>query len=133
MDIGKYSFVNRTTYLWNQLPAEALATSPCKSLIFRKRVRKVIISEEKWTVLEEWWQNGPKVQGSEKWGVKCEVKWSEVMILGEMCVLSLIFCYVTLCRFCVVHNLLIIWFSSLFSNYLTYVFQYSFLCLFSVL
>ena len=46
-DIGKYSFVNRTTYLWNQLPAEALATSACKSLIFRKRVRKVIISEEK--------------------------------------------------------------------------------------
>jgi hypothetical protein len=30
-----------------QLPAEALATFPCKSHIFRKRIRKVIISEEK--------------------------------------------------------------------------------------
>jgi len=30
-----------------QLPAEALATFPCKSHVFRKRVRKVTISEEK--------------------------------------------------------------------------------------
>jgi hypothetical protein len=27
MDIGKYSFVNRTIKNWNQLPAEALGTS----------------------------------------------------------------------------------------------------------
>jgi len=46
-DIGKYSFVNRTIKLWNRLPAEELATFPTKSHIFRKRVRKVIISEEK--------------------------------------------------------------------------------------
>ena len=46
-DIGKYCFVNRTIKLWNQLPAEALATFCCKPQIFRKRVRKVIISEEK--------------------------------------------------------------------------------------
>ena len=42
-DIGKYSFVNRTIKLWNQLPAEALATFPCTystSHIFRKGVRK---------------------------------------------------------------------------------------------
>ncbi len=26
IDISKYCFVNRTTKLWNQLPAEALAT-----------------------------------------------------------------------------------------------------------
>ena len=45
--IGKYSFVNRKIKLWNQPPAEALATFPCKSHIFRKRVRKVIVSEEK--------------------------------------------------------------------------------------
>jgi len=43
-DIGKYSFVNRTIKNWNQLPAEALGTFPCKPKIFRKRVRKEIIS-----------------------------------------------------------------------------------------
>jgi len=41
------SFVYRTIKLWNQLPAEALATATCKSHVFRKRDRKVIISEEK--------------------------------------------------------------------------------------
>jgi hypothetical protein len=46
-DIGKYSFVNRTIKLWNNLPAEALVTFPCKPLIFRKRVRKLNISEVK--------------------------------------------------------------------------------------
>jgi len=43
MDIGKYSFVNRTIQHWNQLPAEVLGTLPCKPIIFKKRVRKVII------------------------------------------------------------------------------------------
>jgi hypothetical protein len=42
--IGKYFFVNRTIKLWNQLPAEVLATFPCKSRVFRMRLRKVIIS-----------------------------------------------------------------------------------------
>ena len=46
-DIGKYCFVNRTIKLWNQLPAEPIATFPFKSHIIRKRVRRVIISEEK--------------------------------------------------------------------------------------
>jgi hypothetical protein len=46
-DIEKYSFINRTIKLCNQLPAEALATFPCRSHIFKKRVRKVIISEVK--------------------------------------------------------------------------------------
>jgi hypothetical protein len=41
-DIGKYSFVNRTVQLWNQLPADALGTLSCKPNNFRKRVRKVI-------------------------------------------------------------------------------------------
>jgi len=45
--IGKHSFVNRKIKLRNQLPAEALATLPCTAHIFRKRVRKAIISEEK--------------------------------------------------------------------------------------
>jgi hypothetical protein len=48
MDIGKYSFVNRTVKNWNQLPAEALGTFPCKLKIFRNRVRKAIINEVKW-------------------------------------------------------------------------------------
>jgi hypothetical protein len=41
-DIGKYSFVNRTIQLWNQLPADALRTLCYKPSNFRKRVRKVI-------------------------------------------------------------------------------------------
>jgi hypothetical protein len=45
-DIGKYSCLNRTIKLWDQLPAEALATYHCKSHIFRKRVEEVIISEK---------------------------------------------------------------------------------------
>jgi len=40
MDIGTYSFVNRTIKNWNQLPAGKLGTF----LIFRKRVREAIIS-----------------------------------------------------------------------------------------
>jgi len=42
-DIEKYSFVNRTIQHWNQLPAEVLGILPCKPIIFKKRVRKVII------------------------------------------------------------------------------------------
>jgi len=44
MDIGKYSFVNRTIKNWNQLPAEALGTFPSTPKIFRKRVWKAIIN-----------------------------------------------------------------------------------------
>ena len=42
-DIGKYSFVNRTTEDWNQLPADVLGTLPCKQNNLKKRVRKAII------------------------------------------------------------------------------------------
>jgi len=42
-DIGKYSFVNRAIQHWNQFPAEVLRILPCKSITFKKRVRKVII------------------------------------------------------------------------------------------
>ena len=38
-DIGKYSFVNRTIRLWNQLPAEIFGALPCKPHTFRKTVR----------------------------------------------------------------------------------------------
>jgi hypothetical protein len=41
-DIGKYSFVNRTIQLWNQLPKDALGTLSCKPSSFKKRVRKVV-------------------------------------------------------------------------------------------
>jgi hypothetical protein len=41
-DIGKYSFVNRTIQLWNQLPADVLGNLSCKPSNFRKKIRKVI-------------------------------------------------------------------------------------------
>jgi hypothetical protein len=41
-DIAKYTSVNRTIQLWNQLPADILGTLSCKSSNFRKRVRKLI-------------------------------------------------------------------------------------------
>jgi hypothetical protein len=41
-DIGKYSYVNRTIQLWNQLLQDALGTPSSKPSSFRKRVRKVI-------------------------------------------------------------------------------------------
>jgi hypothetical protein len=40
--IGKYSSVNRTIQLWNQLPEDALGTLSCKPSSFRKGVREVI-------------------------------------------------------------------------------------------
>ena len=51
-DIGKHSSVNRTIELLNQLPAEITATFLCKSHNFRKRVRKVIVSEKEWSLLQ---------------------------------------------------------------------------------
>jgi hypothetical protein len=42
------------------------------------------------------------------------VKQSEVKTFGEMCVLSLIYSYVAICRFCAVHCLVIICFSCYF-------------------
>jgi hypothetical protein len=44
-DIGKYSFVNRTIINWNQLPADLLASFPCKLNTFRKRVKKVVTNK----------------------------------------------------------------------------------------
>jgi hypothetical protein len=41
-DVGKYSFVNRTIEVWNQLPADALGTLSCKPSNFKEKVRKVI-------------------------------------------------------------------------------------------
>jgi hypothetical protein len=46
-DIGKYSFVNRSTTDWNHLPEGAVGTSHGKKHIFKTRVRKVKTSERK--------------------------------------------------------------------------------------
>ena len=73
-DIGKHWFVNRTIKHWNQLPAEALGTFPSRSRVFRKRVRKVIISEVKWRDLKRA-DGTSKSRG--KWRMGNEVKWSE--------------------------------------------------------
>jgi hypothetical protein len=50
-DIGKYSFVNRTSQLWNQLPADALGTLSCKPSDFRTRIREVI------SEVKVWWES----------------------------------------------------------------------------
>ena len=47
MDIGKYSFVNRTIKYWIELPAEMLGTFSCKPKIFRNRVRKAVVNRVK--------------------------------------------------------------------------------------
>jgi hypothetical protein len=44
--IGKYSFLNRTIQLWNQLSADILGNLSCKPSNFRKSVRKVINKEK---------------------------------------------------------------------------------------
>jgi hypothetical protein len=41
-DIGKYSFVNRTIQLWNQLPEDVIGTLSCKPSNLKKKVKKVI-------------------------------------------------------------------------------------------
>ena len=55
------------------------------------------------------------------------------MIFGEMCVLSLIYSYVVVCRFCAVRCLIIICFPLLSANYSTYVFNILFYVCFLVL
>jgi hypothetical protein len=115
---------------------EPTSDCPCESCIFRKWVRKVIISE-KWGVVEAWRRNVQKCEWVKN-GECSEVKWSEVkgrdgkwnkVMLGEMCVLSLIYIYVSVCMFCAVRCAIIIWLS-LFSNYATYVLLYSFMFVF---
>jgi hypothetical protein len=39
-DIGKYSFVNRSMQLWNQLPADALGTIPVNQVILERGLGK---------------------------------------------------------------------------------------------
>ena len=49
-----------------------------------------------------------------------DVKWNEVTIFGEMCVLSMIYSYVALCIFSAVRCVIIAFFYLLFYNYSTY-------------
>jgi hypothetical protein len=39
-DIGNYSFANRTIKNWKQIPAEALATFPCKPKVSERELGK---------------------------------------------------------------------------------------------
>jgi hypothetical protein len=48
LNIGKYSFVNRTIQVWNQLPADVLGNLSFKRSNFRKRVKKVLNRAKLW-------------------------------------------------------------------------------------
>jgi hypothetical protein len=62
----------------------------------------------------------PEVELSEKWEMKCnEIRWSEEMILGEMCLLALVYIYLALCMFYAV-RCVVIGFYLLSFNYSTY-------------
>ena len=103
-----------------------------KSHIFGNRVRKVIISEEKWRVFEGWWRNvqkGREVKNGE-WSVG---KWSEVNWSNDLwlnVVLLLIYRYEAVCRFCAVHCLIITCSFSSLSKLLDLCLIIFFLCLF---
>ena len=57
---------------------------------------------------EKWGVKCSEGQGREKWGVKCsEVKRYQLIMSGEMYVLSFIYNYVAVCKFCAVHCLII--------------------------
>jgi hypothetical protein len=64
-----------------------------------------------------------------------KVKWREMKIVGEMCVLSFTYSYVALCMFCAVRwwnvCVCIICFCLFSSNYSTCVFLVFFVCFFS--
>ena len=47
MDIGKYSFLNRTIKNWNQLPAGALGTFHCKPTILEREESNYKLGEVK--------------------------------------------------------------------------------------
>jgi hypothetical protein len=52
-DIEKYSFLNRTIPLWNQLPADVLGNLSCKPSNFREKVRKVKIKRSEGGIIEK--------------------------------------------------------------------------------
>ena len=76
VDVGKYSFVNRTIKSWNQLSAGLLASFSCKINTFRKRVKNVVTSKGI--------QEGLSVN---RWSdVKCsDVEWTDVIYVKWFC------------------------------------------------
>ena len=74
---GKYSFVNKKTKSWNQLPAVLLLFFPCKITTFRKMVQNVVIS--KWIQVEiELYKWSVVILGDVTWYKKWfrfDVKW----------------------------------------------------------
>jgi hypothetical protein len=82
-----------------------LSTLPCKSHVFRKRVMKLIRSEEEWRVFGSVVTKRPKVQGREKWGVKCikcsKVKWNNDLGWSVCIIIDLYLCS---CMYEVLHK-----------------------------
>jgi hypothetical protein len=72
---SKYFFVYGTIKLWNRLPPEALVSFPCKSDVFRKRFRTIIVNE-KWRDFEGWGRNVQKCRKVKNG--ECSVVGSEV-------------------------------------------------------
>ena len=116
-------------------------TFPCISYIFRKRVNKVIMSEEKWRVFEGWWRNFQKWWEVQNWE-QSALKWSEKWI-DDPCVKcvyyhSLISVYLYVCSVQYVVSLLSVSVchslvtQHMFLNILLYLFS-CFVCLFSIL
>ena len=71
----------------------------------------------------------PKAQGNEKWGAMCsEVQWSEVINLGEICVLLMIYSYLTVFRY--LQNVIWLLFASLCYFLVTRMLFINILCMF---
>ena len=74
MDIGKYSFLNRTIKNWNQLPAGALGTFTCKTTILEREESNYKLGEVK--ELEVWWKSSKNAVNK----VNCsDVRWTGVV------------------------------------------------------
>jgi hypothetical protein len=121
--------------MWNQPPADALVTLSCKSHIARKRVRKVIINEEKWRVFEAWWWNVQKWREAKNWEWS-DVKWSEEL-RWNVCIIIRLYlcsCMQVLCAM-LSHYYLPCYFviTGLMFFYYSFLFLYFIVCLFSVL
>ena len=89
----------------------------------------VIIGEEKWRVRKRGDETSESAGTWKKWS---EVQWSEVKIFGEMCELSLVYIYVTVCRFCAVRCLIITYIYLLFTRLIFFNILFTFVFMFCV-